>query len=78
MELKTVIPNQVWNILDSLKKQSIKEDMRIREKTLDEDLTLCSFEEKSLLLDLVKPHLRTKLRNLQIMNKDYDLVTKET
>lgn len=78
LELKTVIPNNVWNILEFLKRQAIEEDLRMREKILDESLSVCSLEEKNLLLDLVKPHLRTKSRTLHVMDKNYELVAKET
>lgn len=74
LELKTVVPEKVWNILKFLKRQDIEEDLRIRENILDESLPICSVGEKTLLLDLVKLHLRTKLRTLQIMDKDYELV----
>lgn len=78
LELKTVTPDNVWNILEFLKRQAIEEDLRIRGKILDESLSVCSLEEKNLLLDLVKLHLRTKSRTLHIMDNNYELVAKET
>lgn len=78
LELKTAIPDKVWEIIDTLKRKATKEDFKIREKTLDFNLPVCSIEEKTLILNLLKPHLRKKMRTLHIMNKDYELITKET
>lgn len=47
LEIKIVIPDNVWNILDFLKRQDIEEDLRIRENILDESLPICSVEEKT-------------------------------
>lgn len=78
LELKTVILDKLWIILEIMKRHAIEEDMRIREETLDNIIPICSHDEKAILLDLVKPHLRTKTRNLQIMNKEYEQIGKET
>lgn len=76
LELKIIIPDNVWNILEFQKRQAIEEDLWIREKILDDTLLVCELEENKLLLDLVKPHLRTKTRTLNIMGKNYELVAK--
>ena len=57
LELKTMIPDNFWNILEIMKRHAIEEDMKIREETLDTLLPICSHDEKAILLDLVKPHL---------------------
>lgn len=77
LELKIEILDKVWEILDTLKRQATEEDFRMREKILDSTLPICFVEEKSLLLNLVKPHLRSKMRTLHLMNKEYELISKE-